>query len=115
MGMDVYGANEGTYFRANCWSWRPIVEAIWAADQGELLSEGLLQAMGFNDGAGLRNEVACHELADKLEDWTNENVEDTYSPDIFKNEDGSNYYGTSKGDLLEFVGFLRECGGFEVW
>jgi len=116
MGMDVHGAKEGTYFRANCWGWRPIIEAIWEADQGELLSDNLLCRMGFNDGAGLRNEVACHKLADKLEDWTNENVEDTYSPNIFKNEDGSNYYGTSKGDLLEFVGFLRKCGdGFEVW
>ena len=28
MGMDVYGAS-GNYFRANCWSWRPIVEAIY--------------------------------------------------------------------------------------
>ena len=116
MGMDVYGANEGTYFRANCWGWRPIIEAIWEADQGELLSDSLLCAMGFNDGAGLRDEADCHELADKLEHWVNENVDDMYSPDVFKNEDGSNYYSTSKDHLLEFVTFLRECGdGFEVW
>ena len=116
MGMDVFGANEGTHFRANCWGWRPIIEAIWEADQGELLSDSLLCAMGFNDGAGLRDEADCHELADKLEHWVNENVDNMYSPDVFKNEDGTNYYGTSKGDLLEFVTFLRECGeGFEVW
>ena len=116
MGMDVYGANGDAYFRANCWGWRPIIEAIWEADQGEYLSEDLLCRMGFNDGFGLRCKYSCEKLADKLEHWVNENVEDTYSPDVFKNEDGSNYYSTNKDHLLEFVTFLRECGeGFEVW
>ena len=116
MGMDVYGANEGTYFRANCWSWRPICVALANSGAADHLDNYNWELMAENSGGGARSEDACLQMADDLEEWTNENVEDTYSPDVFENEDGTNYYGTSKDHLLEFVRFLRKCGdGFEVW
>lgn len=38
MGMDVYGINPfnelGEYFRANCWTWRPICVAIEESGAG---------------------------------------------------------------------------------
>lgn len=135
MGMDVYGAS-GNYFRANCWSWRPIVEAIYESSGYDIIDSELMAGMGFNDGKGLQDAESCNELANTLEDWVETNVTTKYQPDglagicdVIKGtgrmatqadiEEGvevESAYWTDKDHLLEFVSFLRECGeGFEVW
>lgn len=62
MGMDVYGKREGTFFRANVWSWRP----IWALTRDlappNIVTEELYRKGGYNDGAGL-DAVDTHRLA----------------------------------------------------
>ena len=85
MGMDVYGRNSttesGEYFRANCWSWRPIHE-LMLQHADDLFSERTMTLMGSNDGAGLCCQEECNMVADRLEeamkdmDWkTNEHGE----------------------------------------
>jgi hypothetical protein len=67
MGMDVYGkGNPDAYFRANCWSWRPIhalCEAVIYENDLNLNTE----YWGSNDGKGLETQEDCNKLANALE------------------------------------------------
>jgi hypothetical protein len=65
MGMDVYGKSENSYFRANCWSWRPI-HAI--CDFSIIASDIAIDTKGWdtNDGNGLSTQEECNELADAI-------------------------------------------------
>jgi hypothetical protein len=58
--------NPGVYFRANCWSWRPI-HAI--ADMAIRLMNLPFDTGGwaFNDGSGLDTQEECDQLADAIE------------------------------------------------
>lgn len=74
MGMDVYGLNpngdEGDYFRANVWSWRPIHSMMELANRmaGEtLFDKETLDSMEHNDGAGLKTQGECEFLAQLLQ------------------------------------------------
>ncbi|MEK6832656.1 MAG: hypothetical protein AABY32_01300 [Nanoarchaeota archaeon] len=69
MGMDVYGRrNKEAYFRANCWSWRPIHFLIKIADNNiNIFDEKTMNLIGSNDGAGLKTQKECNLLADELE------------------------------------------------
>jgi len=75
MGMDVSGiapsSEAGEYFRANCWSWRPIHALIWIANArhaNTIVSEEAMKAMHYNDGAGLQDQASCDNLAAALEE-----------------------------------------------
>ena len=68
--MDVSGINpiveSGEYFRANCWSWRPLHFLCMHADKQ--LKLGLdFEGWDYNDGAGLKCDTECSKLADALE------------------------------------------------
>jgi len=70
MGMDVSGINPivetGEYFRANCWSWRPLQFLCMYADKQ--LKLGLdFEGWDYNNGAGLKSDIECLKLADALE------------------------------------------------
>ena len=78
MGMDVSGINPknevGEYFRANCWSWRPIKTLVDVAcqryEQREnktLLDKKTLSSMNHNDGAGAEDQETCDLLAAEME------------------------------------------------
>ena len=121
MGMDVFG-NKGNYFRANIWSWRTICYAM------ELAGYDVPVGWGSNDGEGLDNQEACNFLADKVEhflkSWDGE-ILVLECKSIRVTEEGrfvdpgtpgsKSPYSTSRGHLKEFVKFLRECGGFQIW
>src|SRR4051812_45074191 len=65
MGMDVYGkkptSEDGRYFRANVWSWRPIHQLC------EIVLKRDFPSWAFNDGDGLETQEECNQLADGLE------------------------------------------------
>jgi hypothetical protein len=67
MGMDVCGkGNSNAYFRASCWSWRP----IHALCETVIVKDSLnfnTQYWGSNDGRGLETQEDCNRLADALE------------------------------------------------
>ena len=73
MGMDVYGKNPDTYFRANVWSWRPIVDLtdiFLDAIKGSRYEDRFkinTEDWHYNDGAGLDNQDQCNLLARGLE------------------------------------------------
>ena len=63
-------ANPGVYFRANCWSWRPIHMAIYAVNDLFKLGvdEDTLDGMGYNSGHGIKDQETCTKVADYLGD-----------------------------------------------
>ena len=61
--------NPGHYFRANIWSWRPILMACFAAKELHNLDLNAdLHEWSFNNGAGLKTQEECNILAKALED-----------------------------------------------
>lgn len=135
MGMDVWGRNpsapSGRYFRANIWSWRPI-HALIIELCPELFDEQTMARLGINVGAGATDQATCTIMADRFDQWLEQNV-NGHMIDLglrvttegrFVNEqeqatDSSletvSPYQTSDQHLREWVEFLRHCGGFEVW
>lgn len=148
MGMDVSGRNpknkDGEYFRANCWSWRPIHAMIELADQTiHVFDEKTMIAMSYNDGAGLKDQASCDKLADELERLlgdkrrlkkacpvvTGDRIGFRVDKEFAVNSEGRfvsadekvplddlhSPYATDEAHVREFIAFLRGCGGFEVW
>ena len=144
MGMDVYGIApkcylKGEYFRANCWSWRPIMEAMWDSGACEHVDEKNWELMSENSGGGARSQEACLMMADTLENWMEREFEGTvYSPESLDFDDcqvvkepnkhgGHSFtdkcdadtmspYRVHRNHLEEWVTFLRHCGeGFQVF
>ena len=139
MGMDVYGvapaAKAGEYFRASIWAWRPIWERM-ALLCSDLLNEDLLDSMAFNSGAGPRDQETCDKVAERLERWLADDPREKFSWEhdsttLKVNAEGrfvsdkelaadptlvtKSPYSVSREELQEFIGFLKNCGGFSVW
>jgi hypothetical protein len=136
MGMDVFGrmptAEEGQYFRANVWMWRPIHDLIEALC-GDLINECLLCGMAFNQGAGPFDAETCRTMADRLDAWLTEHP-DGHALDCdrlcARKSDRlivacelalcpepltESPYRVGREEISEFIRFLRHCGGFAVW
>ena len=68
MGMDVSGINpkneRGSYFRNNCWYWRPLWQYCYTSAP-ELIDEETFISGTYNDGAGL-DDVNAIKLGIKL-------------------------------------------------
>ena len=135
MGMDLVGRNPknetGKYFRANCWSWRPIHDLIYELC-GDVISAKTMHAMGFNDGAGPKTQKTCSTMAVRFDTWLENNI-DGWSIDVgchvhegtgrFASDEEMedpeiktiSAYQVTDEHLKEFSQFLHNCGGFEVW
>ena len=140
MGMDVTGDN-GNYFRANCWSWRPIMEAMWESGACYCMDEEQFDGMHINDGCGAETEEQCKAMAAKLSQWVETiewNKDNYWVPEVFEKDKGCvtttdgkfikyeeaqeqgiktmSPYRVYKEHLEEWIQFLKDCGeGFEVW
>jgi hypothetical protein len=121
MGFDLYGKS-GNYFRANVWSWRPILSLCEEVNKENNL--GLLfDGWEYNDGEGLDNQEDCNKLANALELHTKEREKYVLETGTSLRVDssgkicakGNSPYYTDREHILKFVKFLRECGGsFEI-
>lgn len=124
--MDLHGKS-GNYFRANVWSWRPIHALVEELNNDLFLLLDLTN-WDSNDGAGLNSQEECDKLADAIEDHVKAGrkkyVLET-GCSLRVDDDGrflepgaiggKSPYFTSASHILEFVKFLRECGGsFEI-
>lgn len=133
MGMDVYGrdpkSEDGEYFRANIWSWRPIHELI---EKANVLPQRMVEEMAFNDGAGPDAEQAlllAYQIGHMIDGMDDENTfvltseVDGPVAELLKNlnEQGIDIisprgpvYEADVVHVREFVQFCRESGGFKV-
>jgi hypothetical protein len=120
----------GEDFRASCWSWRPIHALCEELNTEKSL--GLdLHGWGYNDGCGLHSQTACNLLADAIEERLNTTKLEKFYVEFAGSVCRVNEQGkflkegetggmpahcTDREHMLEFVAFLRECGGsFEIW
>jgi hypothetical protein len=111
MGMDVCGfsptAPQGQYFGRNNLGWRPI--AALCLDVAPDVCDSCKYWFS-NDGDGL-NAAQCAELANRLETALMDGTVDECST-LLTGE----YKGYPLREwTLEFVSFLRTCGGFRIW
>ncbi len=136
MGMDVFGRNpsepSGQYFRASIWMWRPLHEQI-VLRCGDLFDEKELIAMVYNDGAGPSDQRICTVMADRFDQALSIH-KDGFAiecDELRVTEDGRfvgsealtenpalktvSPYRVDRESVLEWIQFLRHCGGFEVW
>ena len=125
MGMDVYGMNptteRGEYFRANVWSWRPI---HWVMDNLKtgIFDEEISESMCYNDGRGLTNPNDCEEMARRIQLFIDVKMPDEATDEQHECWDPEKQvlrmdkmYSVHKSHLEEFVLFLKDCNGFEVF
>ena len=139
MGMDVYGiaptSKAGEYFWASIWEWPSIHELI-ALLCGDLLGTQTLVEMAYNGGAGTNEPEVCAKMAERFEAWltVDPRQEFVWAHDsgslritqdgrlISENELAENPdlvtkspYCVRRKGVMEFVEFLKSCGGFCVW
>lgn len=126
MGMSIIGKS-GNYFRASLDSWEPILAMCIELNETKSLLLNL-DGWAVNDGAGIHTQENCDKLADAIEIAVNEG---SFKYELPKDQgrtalhileesgvvqSNGEPYCTDKEHVMEFVKFLRECGGeFEIW
>jgi hypothetical protein len=117
MGFDLYGVSprnkEGEYFRNNVWWWRGLQGLIMYSCQ-DILNEEEIDNLGWNNGYEY-SEFMAKMIAERLNLIANdEKLLANYEARIM-GELGEYYKGCwSKENILEFVDFLENSGGFSV-
>jgi hypothetical protein len=135
MGMDVYGREplneEGMYFRASVWEWRPIMRLVRTLC-ADLVDEQLLSAMEYNEGAGPACPAVCKQMAARFRRWllvfpheeyVPEQVDARNAPETAVTQQlrtagwsvADTWYSVSASELEHWTRFLENCQGFEVW
>jgi hypothetical protein len=121
MGMDVYGRKpknkSGEYFRANCWSWRPIHWLCYVAKNrheevtgyDDLISERIMVGMSENSGYGLRSERKCKLLSDYLQDFVDEISDPKEIPFEEECKDGFKWGVYENGQFYIDIGTYESC------
>ena len=124
MGMDVYGINpkteNGDYFRANVWYWRPLWQCV-AYFCDDILSEEDIERGTYNDGYEY-NETTALEISDRLEnalkDGNLHKFEKGRKKFISEMENKDKvFYNSYKFDIdfvMDFAKFCEQSGGFSI-
>ena len=103
---------------------------------GDLLGARLLEEMAYNGGAGPQEREICSKMAERFDAWL---VVDPRREFAWANDSGSlrvtkegrfitdselakepnlvtcSPYSVRREEVMEFVEFLKSCGGFCVW
>jgi hypothetical protein len=124
MGMDVYGINpktdNGDYFRANVWYWRPLWQCV-AYFCDDILSEEDIERGTYNDGYEY-DETTALEISDKLENALKngelhkfvEGREKFISEMEDKDKAFYSSYKFSINFVMDFAKFCEQSGGFSI-
>lgn len=128
MGFDLTGKS-GNYFRASCWSWRPILCLVHELNDEHHLGIDL-EGWDYNDGKGLHSQRECDALAAAIEvhvaQGRKKYIMSNAGTNCRVNEQGrflghdepggQSPWETDADHVLQFATFLRECGGsFEIF
>lgn len=132
-------ANIGHYFRNNVWWWRPLAMIIEESCK-DLLTKEQVEGLHMNNGVKYPKELAL-EIARRLDEMVEAEMVNQYvkpaqhelntTADSFRNlhrtegmlsnlgiksiEDESDKYPFDMNNMKNFIRFLKECGGFEIW
>lgn len=121
MGMDVEGrGNPEAYFRANTWSWTPLMKVVEVAT-----GEGVPISWHYNDGEGLETAEACRDLASKIRKYLKTVPEsESFEVDlgVMMTDDGRlspegdrSAHTIRRSHVEEFCNFLDICEGFSIF
>lgn len=106
MGMDVHGKNPRSkqveYFRNNVWWWHPLAD-FCVKVAPEVCSA--CECWHSNDGDGLDNDGAIA-LSLSLQAAVNTNAALLHQRECRES--------FSVENVIEFIAFLRDCGGFKI-
>ena len=126
MGFDLYGM-DGRYFRANIWSWHPMVQMI--CETGVLPKDDPdIGCIATNDGYHVVGALAVT-IADALERKLAESpgvetftLDDDDGPRVdehgfLTDRPGLPAFQVGREKVEEFIRFCRSCshGGYEIW
>ena len=117
MGFDIYGvaakSERGEYFRNNIWWWRPM-QLLISLSSREILTEEEVVELGINDGHVFSEEQALV-IAENLSSLAENDEVFAQVQELITGALGKPYDKCfSKENVLEFIGFLKESGGFKV-
>ena len=118
MGFDIYGLDpqteKGHYFRNNVWHWRPLWKLICVHCE-DILTEEDIKAGEWNDGyaiVGKKANKICKRLLDKMEEIHADIKE--YEERRAKEKDFNKNYPLTLDNVLDFIEFCRDSGGFTI-
>ena len=112
-------ANCGTYFRNNVWWWRPLWEYCRVVAE-DLFTYEEWEGGHYNDG-NQYSEDDCLALASILQEEIDsgrcQEYEDTYckKQNSLGDKDFNKNYPFSVENVQNFVRFLEDCGGMEIY
>jgi len=127
MGVDVIGKEPrsriGDLYMSNWGWWGCLISYLWAHGPRDVMAR--CQHWGSNDGHGLDNVGSCA-LADALEALVKSGhfgaymgidfeELDAFFVDCGEPSESDERRRSAEAYALEFVEFLRNCGGFEIW
>ena len=117
MGFDIYGvaakSERGEYFRNNVWWWRPLQVLILLSCY-DILSDKDKLELGFNDGHAYSEKQALA-IAERLAAIAgNDEVLERAEQYIMRGLPQCYQGCFSQENILEFIGFLKDSGGFKV-
>ena len=105
--------NIGTYFRNNCWWWRPLWD-FCAEVAPDIISAELWQSGHSNDGKGLNDEDAKLLGAYLLTAIKNGTADTFKENHEIQQKDEEYKYPFDTDNVKKFAEFCIESGGFEI-
>ncbi len=109
MSFNIQGKNNISY-DLNSWAYRPLLALCQLVIDKDSLDINTAD-WDFNDGKGLRSVKKCNALADSLEDYLGLDNATLFAI----GEDLRTPYKVERQSVIEFIRFLRHCGGFKIW
>ena len=111
MGFDLYGQGDneqGQYFRNNLWYWHPLWRYI-CANCKDILTEEEMQGGSFNDGTKI-SSIKSMQIANRLAELL---IDGKVSDYICKYKERD--FRFKEDNVVDFMNFCGESGGFEIW
>jgi hypothetical protein len=121
-GFDLIPNNQSLpNFRRSGWGWRPIMQVVEEANRKFGLGINT-DNWHYNGVKGLETDEECRRLAHSLEimiegEPYNKAFYRTQFPPEAGNlsDEEKRMYRAEISDVVAFIKFLRQCGGFEIW
>jgi len=122
MGFDIVGikakSKKGEYFRNNVWYWRPLWSYI-CNECDDILTIKQAEAGCFNDGIKIskaKAERIAKRIQERLDDGSVDLHKAGYDSTVDQVDDewAKNYPFETK-NVIDFVEFCKESGGFQIW
>jgi hypothetical protein len=121
MSFDLHGLS-GNEFHVSVWGWAPLLQLVNQVNAEDALGLNL-RGWEYNDGRVLHLESECVALAAALEKFADPNRKfrcestlmrvDEASGRVLRDDEpgGVSPYRIDGPKLIEFIAFLRKCGG----